>query len=630
MKNIFYVKNYISEGISDSEAIRNCFADANKIKEPRTVIFDGKDYFLDEAIVLSSDTHVIIDGCTLKQKDEVFDNIFRGENIIVNPDEPYGYPLDVLEIKNVTIEGRGNAKLIGTDVPRIGYHPGKNEYQKMVGDFWGWRTMMISFALGENIEICGLELSKTMCWAVTFEWCSDVYVHDLAIYADVKNGDGIDFRSGCHHCKVENISGYTSDDTVACTALSRNKRGTYPNAKGVYPMSVAAGCAGERTFDIHDIEIKGITTGGLHHGVICLAANGDKVYNISISDINEAPIGARYATVSIYTGYGKGYTAGDIHNIKVNGIRASHAKYALELRADVRDIEVYNVVHENPGKKQMVMFPHRDLFVVGCSSCSLPASQINEKLFREYRDAEMLYMELSHATGDEEFLDFSAIKELSYKNGITISSYHLPFKPFDKIDISSPKLAEYSVEHFKKLIEKASSVGINKFVIHPSNDSVDEAERASRIERAKASLASLADFAAKRGAVIAVENLPKSFLGRDSKEILELISAHPMLKVCFDTNHLFGESHSDFIKAVGNKILTTHISDYDFESEKHLTPGEGKIDWSAIVSNLQDVEYNGMWIYEIWPKNETISTAELKNLCLNAEKIFKGEPLGEL
>lgn len=630
MKNVFYVKDYIREGVSDSEAINRCFAEANKLAEPKTVVFDGKDYFLDEAIVLTSNTHVIIDDCTLKQNDEVFDNIFRGANVIVNPDDPYGYPLDVLEIKNIKIEGRGGAKLIGTDKPRVGYHPGKCENQKMVGDFWGWRTMMISFALGENIEICGLGLSQTMCWAVTFEWCSEVYVHDIDIHADVKNGDGIDFRSGCHHCKVENISGYTSDDTVACTALSRGQRGTYPNAKAVYPMAVAAGCSRGRSNDIHDVEIKGITTGGLHHGIICLAANGDKVYNINISDVKEAPIGVRYATVSIYTGYGKDYTAGDIHDININGVHATQAKCALEIRADVRNISMRDVINENPEKDHIKVFPNKDIFVPGRSSSSLPADKLNEEFFKSYRDAGMLYTELSLPEGEDDLLDFPKVKAIAYKYGITISSYHLPFLPFDKIDISRPELAEYSIRHFEKLIDKAVSIGTYKFVVHPSGEPIAEEERAERMTCAKASLARLAEYAAERGAVIAVENLPRTCLGRDSAEILELISAHPLLRVCFDTNHLLRETHHDFIKAVCPKIITTHISDYDFVDEKHFLPGEGLIDWQALINDLKEFGYNGMWMYELALTSSRIERERpltIKDFVRNSEELFANKPL---
>lgn len=634
MSNVFYVKDFAKETITDSEAIKLCLAAADAF-EDKTVIFDGKDYALDEAIVLTSGTHVVIDNCTLKQNDKVFDNIFRGANVIVDPVAPYDYPLDVKDIKNIKIEGRGEAKLVGTDVPRVGYHPGKDEYQKMIGDFWGWRTMMISFAKADNIEISGVELSQTMCWAITFEWSTNIYLHDIAIYADTKNGDGIDFRSGCHHCKVENISGYTTDDTVACTALSKGIRYNYPNPKSVYPMTVAAGCVDGYSHDIHDIEIRGIRTGGLHHGIICLAANGDKVYNITIDDVDESGEGARMAAVTAYTGYGDGYTPGDIHDIKITNVHARNSKYAVEIRADVRGIFTRNIIQDNPKGYETTVFPRSSLPVNynrAMSTCGNALEEITDELFDTYRKQFIYYTELSLPGCDMAKVDFKEFKKLIHKNGITLSTLHLPFSPFDKIDISKPELADASVELLSDIIRRAMEARMylfKTFVIHASGEPIADGERAERMECAKRSLKKLAEVAAECGATIAVENLPRTCLGRDSAEILELLSAHPLLKACFDTNHLLSESHADFIKAVGKNIIATHISDYDFVDERHLLPGEGKIDWQELISALGEVGYSGMWTYEV-PAGKTKNIERSRDLIpadfeKNAVELFAGK-----
>jgi sugar phosphate isomerase/epimerase len=71
--------------------------------------------------------------------------------------------------------------------------------------------------------------------------------------------------------------------------------------------------------------------------------------------------------------------------------------------------------------------------------------------------------------------------------------------------------------------------------------------------------------------------------------------------VCLDPNHLLGESHSALINALAGKIVTTHISDYDFLEERHWMPGEGKIDWPRLVAALKEVGYSGPFLYEISP-----------------------------
>lgn len=76
MNNVLYVSKYRG-GVSDDEAILCCMADAAAFSE-RTVIFDGEDYLISNAVLLPSNTTVIIDGCAIKQSDEAFDNVFRG------------------------------------------------------------------------------------------------------------------------------------------------------------------------------------------------------------------------------------------------------------------------------------------------------------------------------------------------------------------------------------------------------------------------------------------------------------------------------------------------------------------------------------------------------------------------
>jgi len=347
MTEVFYIKAYLENAKSDSEAIESCFAAAGQVAGGKTIVFDGKDYFIDRAILVPSDTQIIVDNCTIKQKDYVFDNVFRGDNLIINGIDPYGRPIDVKPIRNIKIIGKGDAQIIGTDKPQTGYHPFFREYQEMTGDFWGWRTHMFSFSFGNTIEISGLRLRQTMCWAICFDNCQQCYIHDLDIRSNVKNGDGIDFRSGCNHCVVENIRGFTSDDTIACTALAGGKR---EKALSKYLSYSEPYNASHEDIDtsIHHITIRNIFTGGYHHGVICLSAQGNKVHDIEISNVKETDEGGRQATVKIYTGYGDGYNAGDIHDIKIRDIVSQKAKYALMVACETENLTVDNITQNNP------------------------------------------------------------------------------------------------------------------------------------------------------------------------------------------------------------------------------------------------------------------------------------------
>jgi sugar phosphate isomerase/epimerase len=264
------------------------------------------------------------------------------------------------------------------------------------------------------------------------------------------------------------------------------------------------------------------------------------------------------------------------------------------------------------------------------STCGTP---ITAELMSAHKDAGINTIEVS--VGNMELasaLDFHNARELANEYGVELWSLHLPFLPFNVIDPSNPTIADYTVEYFCSLIDKAVEIGIKVFVVHPSGEPIAESDRATRLACAKKSLATLAEYATAKGAVIAVEDLPRTCLGRDSSDILELISAHPDLRVCFDTNHLLGEKIADFIANVGDKIITTHVSDYDEKNERHWLSGEGVIDWKALKDALIAIGYDGPWLYELGldgslPTIERERRLEYSDFARNHDEIMNDKPI---
>ena len=266
------------------------------------------------------------------------------------------------------------------------------------------------------------------------------------------------------------------------------------------------------------------------------------------------------------------------------------------------------------------------MFKIGLSTCG---KVIDEALFRAYKDAGIAAMEVSPERDEFESIDYKGIKMLSEKYNIDLWSFHLPFLPFKEIDASRRELQAHTVEYLGELIKKASDIGIERYVLHASGEPSEEEDRRELIDTAKETVYSLSQIAKACGGCVAVESLPRTCIGRTSAELLELLSADDSVGVCFDTNHLLIESHKDFIKAVGNRIVTTHISDYDFINERHWLPGEGKTDWQSLIKDLNDSGYNGVWMYEIGFKcpaniirNRDLTCEDFAN---NARELFEGK-----
>ena len=242
---------------------------------------------------------------------------------------------------------------------------------------------------------------------------------------------------------------------------------------------------------------------------------------------------------------------------------------------------------------------NKDAFRLGLSTGS--SLGVPEGIFEAYAEAGICAMEVSLDKDYYENIPWDDICRSAEENGVELWSLHLPFHPFEKIDVSSTDSAirEYTVAYFSDLIRQAAAADIKTIVIHPSGEPIAEEDRKARMDCAKKSLAKLAEVAAQCGAVIAVENLPRTCLGRDAEDILELISADERLRVCFDTNHLLSQPIKEFIEKVNSKIITIHVSDYDFKNERHWLPGDGKIDWPECVAALKSVGYEGPFMYEL-------------------------------
>ena len=269
------------------------------------------------------------------------------------------------------------------------------------------------------------------------------------------------------------------------------------------------------------------------------------------------------------------------------------------------------------------------MYRIGMSSSG---EDLTAALFADYKKAGVQAIEISFGHKPDKPLDYAEIKRLSDLYGIELWSYHLPFAPFSELDLSSPDLCDHTVEYFKSLIKEGSAIGIKRFVVHPSGEPISDEQRATHLECAKKTLALLAEYAKGFDGIICVEDLPRSCIGRNSEEILALLSAHEDLCTCFDTNHLlFLEKPHEYIRKIGNRIVTLHVSDYDFLDERHWLPGEGDIDWQALFQALCEVGYNGVWMYELDLKspNSIVRERELtrSDFVINAREIFEGNPL---
>ena len=274
------------------------------------------------------------------------------------------------------------------------------------------------------------------------------------------------------------------------------------------------------------------------------------------------------------------------------------------------------------------------MFEIGLSTTG---KTVDEKLFEVYKSGGIKHMEIS-LPNDDTYINanYAKIKEYSMTYDINLWSFHLPFKPFNILDISSSdaNLRKKSVEYTAELIKKAADIGIDKYIVHSGGITKRQnpEEVSQRLKYACESYSSLAEIAHRCGGVVAVENLPPVCAGKDIQEIEILLNSDERLGLCFDTNHLLGgEKGADFIRHFRDRIITVHISDYDFVNERHWLPGEGSVDWQSIYKALCDIDYKGVWLYETSFTSKPTLIRERDLTCAdfvrNAMEIFDGREI---
>lgn len=206
------------------------------------------------------------------------------------------------------------------------------------------------------------------------------------------------------------------------------------------------------------------------------------------------------------------------------------------------------------------------------------------------------------------------VKELCRKYGVKMRTYHLPFngERFNGVYMHAPYsfdegIRERTLEYTKRQIEYLSDMGIEYVILHGSLR-IPMEERAERVEFFIDYLKKLCDFCKPYGITVAVETLLECCIGGGGDEPDNRIKEMRYIMgnvnrdnvgICLDNNHFILSSNVDFVKELGQYVVTTHFSDYDGETERHWFPGKGITDWRLLCDLLIEKGYKGPWVFEV-------------------------------
>lgn len=314
----------------------------------RTATVSGN-FEIDSVIRIPSDFTLVLSDCHLRLADGAYTNIFVNEH----HDTALGRTQEGVD-RNISVIGEGCAVLDGGE-----YNGLSERTQCKDGRPPIWKNNFILFTNVEGFRIEGLSCRNQRWWSLNFIYCRSGYIGNIDFCANdtaidqegrvyhglkreryeevlVKNADGIDLRVGCHDIVIENISGFTEDDTIALTGLNGDMERHF--AVDGLPS------------DISHVSIRDVRSSAFCTIVRLLNQGGVRLHDISIEDIYDTADENGYFDLGLYAVrigdvrlYGERHaTKEETYNISIKNVSGCNG-YAVSLAGDMQGISMSGI-----------------------------------------------------------------------------------------------------------------------------------------------------------------------------------------------------------------------------------------------------------------------------------------------
>lgn len=210
---------------------------------------------------------------------------------------------------------------------------------------------------------------------------------------------------------------------------------------------------------------------------------------------------------------------------------------------------------------------------------------------------------------DEEYWSskIDTISEILQKSGVSVWSIHMPFS--QQLDLST--LDEEArlrvIQAHVQVLKVLKRLHPQIILFHPSYY-LEFNERDARINQLVKSVKELHESIAKDNMIMVVENMlgPTLTVGSRERPLLRTVEECVLVfnrfpvdvGIAVDMCHI---AHPELlIREFGSRVKTLHVSDGNGKAETHYLPctNQGENNWNLILSALEDINYNGVFMYE--------------------------------
>ena len=262
---------------------------------------------------------------------------------------------------------------------------------------------------------------------------------------------------------------------------------------------------------------------------------------------------------------------------------------------------------------------------IGASTILHRDRPLNWTLFHEFQQAGIESLELTDYHPDFSYTDleaFTALRLAMEDLSLHLNSLHIHLEIFDDYDLATLDAAqrEKTLIAYRQAVDAMEVLGGGILVTH--HIQIPEPDEPLHSEKRTAFLDNLntvAEYAAPRAVSFAVENVPRGYT-REPTRLVGLMNDldAPNVGVVIDTGHqnIVGDP-VETLRTIGEHLITLHLHDNRGEQDEHLLPGRGTVDWNGVVGALKEIEYPGVFMYEL------SRPEDLKEIRPNADQLLK-------
>lgn len=336
----------VSFKVGGSQYVNNLINNA-KTSGKNEITVSGN-WEIDEAIRIPSNFTVNLVDCHLRLKDGSVCNVFVNEH----NETKIGTTKEGTDV-NINVIGKGRAILDGGKPNGLNEKVPKEERIAPL-----YKNNLILFTNVNGFKISGIQCYNQRWWALNFVYCVNGYIgniefraNDTAIDKDgneyhtlswdkyddvlVKNADGVDIRQGCNNILIENLTGFTEDDSVALTGLDGFEKDF--KVQGL-------------PSDIAFITIKNIKTSAFCTNVRLLNQGEIKLHDIFIDGVYDDSKNCSSLQSGLYAVrvgdthlYGKRHsTKEETYNITIKNVYGA-GRYAVALAGEIGNLQMFDI-----------------------------------------------------------------------------------------------------------------------------------------------------------------------------------------------------------------------------------------------------------------------------------------------